>query len=337
MRNGTRTALLSSALLVSSTLLPGTSVLLAGDGGWVQDFEQAKATAAAEGKDLLMDFTGSDWCGWCIRLDKEVFDTEVFQAAIHEQFVLVKLDYPRDQSLVTDEIRAQNEGLQEEYGIEGFPTIFLADAQGRPFGRTGYQQGGPESYLEHLKEFRDARVKRDELFAKAEQASGTEKAALIDQALAALDSSLLLPYYCEEVESIIALDSADEGGLKSKYDKVVTNHELKSVRQDLMEQFSMLAQAGKWDEAASEMEAAIEKHKDAGSVVHAASFFLGICDAQQGNFDSALEWLGKARDADGEGDFSRQIPMVEKDIRAKMAEAEKEQGPDGDGDQGSGS
>ena len=124
---------------------------LFGAGDWHTDFDAAKTLAAKEGKDLLVDFTGSDWCGWCIKLRKEVFDQEAFKKGVFDHFVLVELDFPRDRSKLSKETRAQNEQLKNRFAIRGFPTILLCDAEGRPYARTGYQPGGGEKYLAHLK------------------------------------------------------------------------------------------------------------------------------------------------------------------------------------------
>ena len=113
------------------------SAFAAGD-LWVNDFEKAKKTAAAEGKDLLMDFTGSDWCGWCIKLRKEVFDLEAFKTAAPKNFVLVEIDFPQNTGKMTKETQEQNARLQQQFGVRGYPSIILADAQGRPYAQTGY-------------------------------------------------------------------------------------------------------------------------------------------------------------------------------------------------------
>jgi thioredoxin-related protein len=119
--------------------------------GWLTDLDAAKKQAAAEKKDILIDFTGSDWCGWCIKLDKEVFATDAFKA--QKDFVLVSLDFPRKKQLPADQ-KAKNEALAQAWGIQGFPTIILATADGEPYAQTGYQPGGPEKYLAHLAELR---------------------------------------------------------------------------------------------------------------------------------------------------------------------------------------
>jgi thioredoxin-related protein len=118
---------------------------------WETDFELAKKRAKEEKKDILVDFTGSDWCGWCIRLKKEVFDQPAFQEYAKKNLIMVELDFPRKKELPEKE-KEQNEKLAKEYEIEGYPTILLLNSKGREVARTGYQEGGPEKYIEHVKE-----------------------------------------------------------------------------------------------------------------------------------------------------------------------------------------
>lgn len=120
-------------------------------GEWITDYDRAAAAAAELGRPMLLDFTGSDWCGWCIRLDEEVFSKPEFTAYAEEALVLVKLDFPQDIPQSRELIR-QNEALMEQYGVEGFPTIILVDADGEVLAETGYRRGGAEAYVKHLKE-----------------------------------------------------------------------------------------------------------------------------------------------------------------------------------------
>ena len=124
---------------------------------WMTDFEEAKAKAADSGKDLLMDFSGSDWCYWCQRLDDEVFSKQGFIDKASEDFVFVKIDFPSDKSHQSRQLQEQNQRLARIYGIEGYPTIILAHPDGTPYAQTGYIEGGPDVYLEHLQELRQDR------------------------------------------------------------------------------------------------------------------------------------------------------------------------------------
>ena len=85
-----------------------TSVFAGGE-GWLIDFEAAKKKAAAEKKDLLVDFTGSDWCGYCIKLSEEVFAHDAFKKGVADSCLLVEIDFPNDKTKLTDETQVQNE------------------------------------------------------------------------------------------------------------------------------------------------------------------------------------------------------------------------------------
>jgi protein disulfide-isomerase len=134
-----------------AALLATAALSFAADAEWMTDFTAAKAKAKAEKKVLLVDFTGSDWCGWCIRLDKEVFAKKEFQDYAAEKLVLVKLDFPQTKKLAP-ELEKQNKDLAKKYDVQGFPTIKLLKPSGSEIAETGYQEGGPVKYVEHLKQ-----------------------------------------------------------------------------------------------------------------------------------------------------------------------------------------
>lgn len=116
---------------------------------WETDYKSAVAKAKKENKQLLLNFTGSDWCGWCIRLDKEVFSKEQFQEYAKENLVLVKLDFPRNK-VISEAEKAQNYSLQDKYKVKGYPSIILLNPAEKLILKTGYQSGGAENYVEHL-------------------------------------------------------------------------------------------------------------------------------------------------------------------------------------------
>jgi len=117
---------------------------------WETDFEKASTTAKASDKYMLLDFSGSDWCGWCIRLEKEVFSQDAFKDFAKENLVCVLVDFPRAKEQ-TDELKQQNLELARKYDIKGYPTIIILSPNGEPVGITGYLQGGPWEYARHLK------------------------------------------------------------------------------------------------------------------------------------------------------------------------------------------
>ncbi len=186
------------SILILSTLLALSPVIIgdepeapAAEQGlpWVMDIAKAKEMARLEGKDILINFTGSDWCGWCKRLDEEVFVHSIFNENAGKQYVYLYLDFPRSEEAkakVIDE--ALNMEARVAMGVDGFPTIILADAELRPYARTGYQAGGPEKYLEHIAELRTGGDKIKALLS-AEEA---DQAKMLEGAFEVLVSQELL-------------------------------------------------------------------------------------------------------------------------------------------------
>ena len=109
------------------------------------DYKKALAKSKATGKPILADFTGSDWCGWCIKLKKEVFSTPKFSEWAKKNVILLELDYPRRKPQ-SNLIKSQNASLAEKYGISGYPTILFLDSKGKVIGRYGYDSGGPDKW-----------------------------------------------------------------------------------------------------------------------------------------------------------------------------------------------
>ena len=120
--------------------------------GWMTDFEAAKEKATAENKTLLLDFSGSDWCSWCIKLDEEVFQKSVWKEYAKAHLVQVLIDFPRDKSEQSEALQKQNNELGKQYAVRGFPTVLLLDEEGTLIEKTGYQRGGAENYVNHIKE-----------------------------------------------------------------------------------------------------------------------------------------------------------------------------------------
>src|SRR5713101_3348515 len=115
---------------------------------WLTDVPKAVEKAKSENKLVMLDFTGSDWCGWCIKLHKEVFSTAEFAKYAKENLVLVEVDFPRRKQL-SAELKKANEALQEKYKIEGFPTIVVLNREGNKVGELGYMNS-PKAFIGEL-------------------------------------------------------------------------------------------------------------------------------------------------------------------------------------------
>lgn len=203
--------------------------------GWIADFDEAVALAKKEKKDLLVDFTGSDWCGWCIKLNDEVFKHEEFLVEAKKHFVLVALDFPRK-----PEIKAKvpnpkrNEELQEKYQIQGFPTILLMTPDGDVFGQTGYRPGGPKPYVEHMMEMLNKGKAEIADAAKLvdawKGATGDAKLAAWDKLADALekmsDESVAARKLLEPIKEGLTLDPTNAAGRKLRAVKALLRFDM---------------------------------------------------------------------------------------------------------------
>jgi len=119
------------------------------ESNWLTDFTKAQAEAKAGDKLLLLDFTGSDWCMWCRRLQAEVFSQPEFEEYAKKNLVLMAVDFPRAKPL-TAEVRKQNATLAQKFEIEGFPTIVILNGDGKQVGLLGYVPGGAGAFIREL-------------------------------------------------------------------------------------------------------------------------------------------------------------------------------------------
>ena len=110
---------------------------------------QERRVRVINNKPILLIFSGSDWCSWCVKLDSEVFSQPEFKEWAAGNVITVIADFPARKELPPDTV-LQNEQLKNQYNITGFPTVLLLDSDGNLLGRTGYQRGGAANYIAHL-------------------------------------------------------------------------------------------------------------------------------------------------------------------------------------------
>lgn len=306
--------------LFASLALALVSPLFAGAEGWLTDFEAAKKKALAENKDILVDFTGSDWCGWCIKLSDEVFKHEPFSKGVADKFVLVELDFPNDKSDQTPEIIAQNKALQAKYQVKGFPTILLLDSKGRPFAQTGYQPGGPEKYVTHLDELQAQRKTRDEALTAADKLEGVPKAEALIKALIGISPDLY-SHYNDIVKQISALDPEDTTGFTAKQNKIAADQELEGKVMAAM-------QSGNSDDAISTIEAFIKQHKIKGEELQG---YIGMKIQpllMKTDFDAAAKAIDELIAAAPESDSAKYAESFKPRLAQMKAESAKASAPE---------
>ena len=136
-------------ILVCGALLQAGAAEL----NWLTDLPKAQAKAKEEKKLVMLDFTGSDWCGWCIKLNKEVFSKPEFAEYATKNLVLVEVDFPRTKKLSAEQKKA-NAALQEKYKIQGYPTIIVLNSDGKKVGELGYEPGGPKPFIAGLEKLK---------------------------------------------------------------------------------------------------------------------------------------------------------------------------------------
>jgi len=126
---------------------------------WGTDFEKAMQTAKEENKYILLNFSGSDWCGPCIRLHKEIFENEAFKIMAESNLVLINADFPRmKKNQLSKELQKQNDHLADLYNADGiFPVTLLLTPDGKVIEKwLGYPPLSPEEFVGQIKATIDA-------------------------------------------------------------------------------------------------------------------------------------------------------------------------------------
>ena len=253
--------------------------------GWSTNVDEAMKQATEENKGLLLNFSGSDWCSYCIQLGKEVFGREEFRNEAQRNFVLVELDFPNDRSELLPETAKQNSIWQSKLNVDGFPMVFLADSKGRPYARTGYRPGGPEEYLQHLAELRTICRQRDEYLEKAAIAKGISRAKLLDLALESVGPHLAFTAYADEIEEIIELDADDAVGLRSRYE----GHFGEEIFRQLLHKIPQVLEQEGPDAALSEVDETQQRYLLGGDFAIQLAILKAHLFEDAGRMDDAIE------------------------------------------------
>ena len=149
-----KTGWIAFALLVAVALTGCNQESTAADQAvelWQIDYDGAVKQAAKENKFILVNVSGSEWCVWCKRLDKEVFSQPAFIEFARDNLICVLLDFDGFGKPVSTEFAARHQELLERYQVQGFPTVLIQNPQGVTVARTGYQPGGAENYINYIK------------------------------------------------------------------------------------------------------------------------------------------------------------------------------------------
>ena len=119
---------------------------------WQTDLEVAKKLATDQDKNIIIVFSGSDWCAPCIKLDKNIWQSDAFKNQSANDWILLKADFPRKKANeLSKDQTANNRKLAEKYNIEGsFPLVVLVDKNGKVLGKMGFKNVSPEEYIKMI-------------------------------------------------------------------------------------------------------------------------------------------------------------------------------------------
>jgi thioredoxin-related protein len=275
--------------------------------GWVRSFAEAKELAAKEGKSILMEFTGSDWCPPCKALHKNVLGTDAFKNEITKDFILLVLDNPRDKTLVSDAEQEQYKKLSAQYKVTGVPTVFLADAEGKPYHKqVGYGGDPAEKWVANARGKVKVLAQRDEFFAQASEAKGIERAKLLEKAISEIDQAIRLSLYGDTVSEIVSLDAENTAGLKSKYEGLQQAEQFKGK----LAEIRSTSRAKQPEEVIAAIDELIKTAKPTGAALQEAVFFKSAVLFGSGDKDGAKALLLQAQKLAPNTATGQRIPNI---------------------------
>lgn len=176
---------------------------------WLTDMDTAKAEAKATGKAILVDFTGSDWCGWCVRLRSMILDSPAFQDYARDKFVFMEVDMPRNVKKIGEKQHAINKAIANHYNVNIYPTILVLNHEGDVMG--GFI-GGRDT-LEHVIRPLDAALHLKQETDAARQCTDiAEKTNKLSKVYSELDPTMK-PYFRTLRDEIASLDTANATGI----------------------------------------------------------------------------------------------------------------------------
>ncbi len=313
------------------TLLPCTALAftlsaapLSAAGEWTTDFEAAKPAAAESDRDILLFFTGSDWCVFCKHLKENVLGTERFLKVAGGDFVLVEVDFPEDPSALPATTRQRNQALLEQYAVSGFPTLILADLRGVPYAQTGYEPGGVEPFLARLAALKLNRSTRDEALREAAEATGLERAQILARAIAPLEFDLQKRFHAEILDEIQTLDPHDTLGFAERARRHQLRADFASALEGFAGDLATLMEEEKFDEALAAIDTWIADGGFEGELKQQAMFLQLNVLGEQDRHQEALKTLDAIVAIDpsteiGEGLRTQLRPVIEAAAREAAA------------------
>jgi hypothetical protein len=225
-----------------------------------------------------------------------VFSQQSFLDEARANYVLVTVDFPRDRGLQSEEVRAQNDALKKTFPVSGFPSVYLTDAEGRPYAvMVGFAGGGPQEYLGQIESKRRIKALRDASFGAAAALTGVERARKLDEALAVLPSDMIFPSYQKTVEEIALLDLEDVAGLHSKWWPKLEAHVTARGRREIRATFLARGEQQEWQALVADMEGYLRTYGAFDELAQLAHFGKAVGLLEQGDLAAGLKSLETAQ------------------------------------------
>lgn len=188
--------------------------------GWLDDFGEAQKLAAKQKKNMLVFFTGSDWCGLCRALENQVLNQKEFQKTMGREYVFVYVDSPRDKNKISEKNRTENPKLFKKYAIAGTPQILLMTADGGVFGRASYKNTSPKEYAKMLLAQSGASIIPNLRLAIKNVPAGEKRARMIDATLSKVSPELWRANL-DLIKEVYAADTTGRLGFRARYFEIV--------------------------------------------------------------------------------------------------------------------
>ena len=282
------------------------------NGTWLTDFALALETAAKQGKDIFIHFTGSDWCGFCIAMHDQVLTKPSYTERAGKSFVLVEVDFPRNKPQ-SAELKKHNELLRGKFAIKGYPTLLLADSLGRAYSRIPNQPGIiPDQLASQMESLQSIRKRRDDLLKEADKLQGMERAEKLNDALGSMDDELAGRYHADIVDQIIELDEKDKLKWKNK-------RKFSKAMDEIQSRIQTLARANDHEGITRAVDEFVEKKELKGEQKQRALMLkLGLYGA--GELAAAADFLSKIIEIASDSDTGREAAEIRMRLNEYIAE-----------------
>jgi len=302
--------------------------IVAANAEWNPSLEAGMKQAAASKKDLLVLFTGSDWCPPCMALEKNVLSNPEIVKTLESKYELVRLDFPRSKQQDPAERKANDEA-SKKYNVRGFPTVMLMTPEGKAYAsKVGGHRGEAATYPKELEQEAAKGQQAVKALGEADKLEGMEKAKAMVAALKLLPAEML-PLYGSELEKVKALDPEDTLGFTTP---ILQKKQLEELGQKVMQ----LARAKKLDEADAEVDKFLANEKLAKSVRQEAmlNFKFGRL-MQSKQYEKGMELFDQIIALDPESEIAREaaeykpriLQMIERSKQMEADAAKQQQAP----------